>query len=779
VTSAQDSHDAAARPPAAPRKRRRFPVFRIALALFVILVLLVAFAPTLLSGRVRQGVVDAARDVLQVPVELETMSLGWTSGVSGKGLRIANPEGFGDRPFLELDSFEGDVAKLSLLGGRIDGRANARGLRVTIVQLPDGTTNLDEFQKRAGGAVQIETTGGEGPRPEPAPREPGEDPGASKREFEELLANLRFDLSLEDSVVEVLRFEDGELTPVERMEGMRVRLAKGFGQNSATIDFNTSLASLPGREEPGHIDLDADIDLTFDHPARLTLDCAGVELSRYQPIAAGFFEPGDIEHMAGEVRSNLRAEVALKERWSAVLDGETTIEKPRFAGAAFGGLDLQAPRWVLQPGLTVTAAETADGIPSVANDSIHIDLGFVRVDSAAKDKGKALLDASTLALDFTLDLDRLRDTGLPLPEGLDLGGGAYSGLLAIQLPNRLPDDPMQWLQLMALDSSLALPKLAYSGYEISDLAADIDLASGGAFSLSTKPGAKLLDGALSLGLRTDLANAKLPVSLSADLSGAQAGNNVARILQYAVPLLAGASAGNDGAVQLQAPLSLGLSLNGPALQGEGQSLLDWLSGWSGDGTFELAEGSLRPAGALGQIAQLAEGVDPKALLGGGEGGGLGGLIPGLTGGAKPAEGSAEAGGNEPRALSFDRLGGSFKLDAGALISKAMSLKAGEREYAIDGKTTLGGDLDWTVDLRDLFRGHKDGEKVLAVLGDTKLAAGIGGSLDSPKLAWPDLAEIARGALQNALQGELKDKVEGGLRDALRKGLGLPKKDKDG
>lgn len=49
----------------------------------------------------------------------------------------------------------------------------------------------------------------------------------------------------------------------------------------------------------------------------------------------------------------------------------------------------------------------------------------------------------------------------------------------------------------------------------------------------------------------------------------------------------------------------------------------------------------------------------------------------------------------------------------------------------------------------MLAAHKDGQKLLQLLGNQKLVAGLGGSLVSPSLGLPDAGKLLRGALQDS------------------------------
>ena len=504
-----------------------------------------------------------------------------------------------------------------------------------------------------------------------------------------------------------MHLENGEL---ERVDPLEVELTKSFGTTDIELKVHGDVKPLAGQTEPGFFDLRAEYHPIGDAPVIAKISCKGIDLARYHPLTHGFLEPGSITTMQGQVNGSITAEIGLTSGWQAELDGEMIVESPRFAGSLFSGLDVQAPRWVIRPVLAAASSKTAGGLPSLTSNAMHIDLGFLKVDSTTDEAAKSLLPTASLGLKFGVDLAAARTLGIPVPEDLELIDGTYGGTLAIQLPQVLPENTMDWLDLIALDSDVSLGRVAYSGYGIDDLKVDLDVSNGGGFELKTRPGADLFGGALQVNIATALNSDTLPLSVTAKLDGARATGKAAELLQYAVPLLAGAAQAGAG-VQVESPLSLDLTLAGPGFQKSGESIVEWLSNWSGTGSFDLGGGRLSPTGTLGQLTRLANGVDPATLVGSlaKQQGGIRALVPGLTGAAAKAEppSRAEAPGD---GLQFDGIGGSFKIDAGSLISESLAIDCGDRKYPLEGETKFTGDLDWGIGLRDLFKGHKDGEK---------------------------------------------------------------------
>lgn len=123
---------ASASPASAPApKRRRWP--KIVLGVVVVLGVLVALAPTLLSGVVKGKVQASLAERIDGDVEIGEMSLGWLSGAEVKGV-VVRRAGI-DAPTLELESLNADVGIFKLItGSGFTGNIEIDGLHVRAIR---------------------------------------------------------------------------------------------------------------------------------------------------------------------------------------------------------------------------------------------------------------------------------------------------------------------------------------------------------------------------------------------------------------------------------------------------------------------------------------------------------------------------------------------------------------------------------------------------------------------------------------------------------------------
>ncbi len=202
--------------------------------------------------------------------------------------------------------------------------------------------------------------------------------------------------------------------------------------------------------------------------------------------------------------------------------------------------------------------------------------------------------------------------------------------------------------------------------------------------------------------------------LSMDTRGTVTADAV-RILRYAVPLLAGAEDGPG--LDFRSAITSELHLAGPAIPGDGESVLEWLDRWKGNGRLLLENCSFTPAPALQSMFESA--------------------------------------GKRAR-LELDYLDATFTISEGYVETTLMNLESKGRRYGLQGRTSLDGTIDYSVDLTGMLEGHRDGERIREILGDQPLRAILTGSLDEPELGMPDLTQLLESALQGAVQKSLKD-----------------------
>jgi hypothetical protein len=198
-------------------------------------------------------------------------------------------------------------------------------------------------------------------------------------------------------------------------------------------------------------------------------------------------------------------------------------------------------------------------------------------------------------------------------------------------------------------------------------------------------------------------------------------------LRFPLPLLAGLQP--DATLDFRTRATFDLALGGTFGTGTGRSLAERLRDLQGKGGLELRGGAFTPAPALRELLALAR-----------------------TGGQ----------------LRFDRIGGDLEIAGGAIRTDKLRFEEGARGMLLRGSTAFGGTLDWVLDVTELLRGHRDGDRVLAALGGKAPEVRLRGDVRAPSLAMFDVEGLLRQAAQGALQTGLKEALEKLLRRRERK-----------
>lgn len=664
---------------------------------------------------VRNRVADAMTQGLATEVTIGGMGWSWFSGFELRGLRIQNPPGFDqDLPLLELGDLRGDLALLQLVRGRVDLQGTAAGLVVHVLQDEQGRSNVEAL----GGA-----TGSGGPG--------GGGQGRVEVGGEDLdLAWLRCDLELVDGRVEIRRGSE----TLESLQNLDCSVQKEFGTQVLAIDLSADLHRPAQPDLPGRLALRADVNAeTMVVDSQLT--AAGLELQRYRPLLAAFLQPGDLTELRGVVNGTVKARANGREgEQQVLLEGSLTVDAPRLAGALLQGMDVQAPKWTLSPNLTIALGKPGE-LPRIEAERLAADLGFATLRGLTQAELQAELPGKTgLGMAWTADLDALAAFGGPMPALLKGAGGRAQGRLALPIEGGALPDLARLPEILRAQADLRLARVAMAGFELQDLASTLTVADGKA-ALQTGAGTRLNTGPLTVSLQADLQQLdRLPFEFTLRWQGGRVAGEAADLLRYAVPLLAGV----DHGLGFQSGIDMDLTLKGPSLRQEGETWLQFFNAWTGHGDLALSSASLTPAPALQGLLQAA-----------GQGDGR---------------------------LSMDRFAGGFTMRLGAVESQLLKWETRSRTYHLQGKTRLDGTMDWGIDLADLLKDHRDGQKVLAALGNTPIRASLTGSLDAPKLGMPDIAGLIQTGLQKAAQDLLRGKVDeilpGKVDDLLKQAPGI-------
>lgn len=706
-------------PPATPPpRRRRFGLLKLIGILAAFLILIALAIPWIVSSSfVRARVTRSLSETLGTEVVLN-YDLGWSSGLTMTGCRVDNPPGFPEgSPMLAVRRFHGAISLLELLRGRVDVSGAIDGLELRVHQRADGAVNLASLGRERA----REPSGGSGgPRTKDVSPPPGSGPD---------LSAVRLDLRAENCLVEIVDERQGVL---ESMRDMTLRITKSYGNSDVRVELAASLTPPEEGSEPGRLELQVDADATQSRPLVARMRLERVRLERYRPLVAALLPDQPLEELAGVAEGTLTAHVDLPRR-RVELTGKLDVAEPRVAGPLVSGMRMQAPGWTLAPNLRVDF--TDERAPKLETSGLLVDLGFARLEGMPAAEARELTRGKpSLGLRFALDLGALGELGGPIPEVLRGRQGAVSGHLAMvvdreafdleKLRDRIAD-------LIDASAELAVPELDLEGVQLRDCEGKLRL-HGGEMTLQT--GARMSGGALALELATDLRDfEQLPARVQMRWSEGRLGKDAVKALRYVLPLLAGLGA--EEAVALQGKVGASFEASGPLLPRAGQKRLEWLSQWTGKGGYDVSEGRLALAGPLQQLTQLS----------GGSG-----------------------------SLPFRKIDGRFQLSNGFLETTLTKLDREARRLGLRGKTGLDGSIDYVVDLADELRRHKDGAKVLELLGDAPPLARLTGTLDSPRLEMPDLAALLRKAAEQALKKGVEKAVEKGLEkgleNTLKKGL---------
>jgi len=685
-----------ANPPAAPRRRRR--LLKVAAVLTVLLVALILITPTALSNSlVRDKLAREMSAQLGAAVTIEALSLGWFTGFGLEGLVIANPADFpSERDAVRLASVHGDVSLLSILRGRINLEATVNQLQVNVYQRANGRSNLEELFGVTEAAVAADDGGSH---------------GKIEVRSESRIENLRLDLKLVDSEIEIRHETKGLLESLRRVNAA---VHKEYGGSQLRSSFDAVL-DRPDSEMPGRINLLADVDATMQRPATVKYDILGLDLARYRPLLSGFVAMDQVTAFAGIVNGNGQALVDLDGN-RVQLEGTINVERPHFAGPLFSNLEIRESRWRIDPNLTIEIRDSG-GLPRIDAEGLRIDLGFMTLSGLAAGAASALTAGKpALGVNFDVDIARLANMGGPVPPELRGAVGHAKGVvaMAIEQESFATDYLIEHFQeLLAADVQIAIDRIAVADQDLTNIRSSLALR-GDKSSLSAN--GMIAGGKAALGVKFDPTKTGVwPARIALSVDGAKLLSSSIPVMRYAIPLLAGTpGAGAD----LQGTANCRLELRGPLQSGAGEPVLEWLNRWSGRGNLAVVEGSLELGAELEPLLQFA-------------------------------------GANK---LSFRKLTTAFVIENGFIETSLLKFQRAAGDIGVTGKTGLDGSIDYRIDLASELARHRDGRRILAALGGKLPVAALTGSLDQPALQMPDLGE------------QVQNLLEGGAQDLLKKGL---------
>jgi len=680
----------------APKKRRL--LLKVVLVAFCALVLLVLLLPYGLSlGFLKSKVTTAVNTNLRGECEVEDVSFSWFSGLSIKGVRVENPPEYpSDRPAIAMESMSADVSIGSLLFGTFLADAEIVGLEINVEQNADGTTNLQDL------LPESESRSSEGPEA-PEPNEPG---GRRPRgEPNDDDAGLGFNFNLRDCAVTIRR--EGKI--LESLTDFNCEARSATDESDIHIDAGGKLLA-------GDLALKVHVDPTAE-TTDANLVTHGLNLNNWRPLLDAFM-PDQFTALTGTANGEISC--AMHGDDKVELSGDLVIDGPRVAGPVVQDMDLSAKQWKITPVLALGDAAT-----EIDASKFVIDLEWLHL------KGKAPTKPGHVTLGYDLDVARLADFGGPIPELLKGSGSRLDGVITLP-SNELPADAAGWITALITNADLKVKTLDLAGFKLSDVGLNIAMQDG-ALTLKTSESSKLDGGALIADISVDLNNlGSIPTSATLKWSGGKLTGGATETLRYVVPLFAGLDA---SAAQIIGDVNLDLNVTGPAMLKDGQSLLEWLDAWSGDGSIGLENTAFAPSkqlqGLLSPLGALSKGATPIADKG---------------------------------KLKVDGFSTPFSFNKGVVTSTGAKWSAAGQDIGLAGKAKFDGGMDYTIDFSGLLKGHKDGEKVLKALKGNLPKASLKGTVDDPSLGLPKLENIA----SQLLESQGKDLLKKGLNSLFKK-----------
>ncbi len=459
---------------------------------------------------------------------------------------------------------------------------------------------------------------------------------------------------------------------------------------------------------------------------RGVLQLEGLDLASYRRFLDGTVTSEELSRCEGTLSGRIDFETDFGSARRVDVNGEIAVDEPSFAGSLLQGAKLAGQRFSLRPSVRALLPDL-DGTNRVELGKTSLDFGFASVQSldVAARTQRGIADGG--ACSFTADLARLAELGGPF-DALQGTAGMASGL--VLLPKALLEGDVQrglatLADVRSITADAEVRGLAFrrKGLSVLDAVATARFQDG-VLTAATGDATRLNAGPLRVSLRADAKEPQMPFDFSLAWKGGAVEGEAAELLRYLVPLLAGAT---GKAADFRSVCDLDMTLKGHALRQGDENALQWLDRWTGSGSIALTNGRVVPAQQLQPLL---------SLLG------------------------------QPQELAIDRLGSSFTLQQGAITHRAMKWVSKGQDYGLSGKVRLDGGMELALDVTSLLQRHKDGKAIAGFLGDAPLTANLGGTIDAPKFAAPDLGKL----LQQALQAAPRQLLEQQGQELLQKGI---------
>lgn len=328
--------------PPAVRPRRKRLWLKVSLGIVLLLVLLIALAPTLLSTSAgRTFVVGKINENLNGRVDIADWKVSWTGGVVVNGMRVFDDQ---NRQIAQVESIATQLSLLGAVRGNLAlGDTFVRGADFTFIQNPDGTNNFSSLAK-----------------PSDKPDEPASD-----------LPNLSGNIRIENTRGTIVRSTGDPKTSV-KVKLTDVAASAAISDINAPIDHTLSLAASVNDGPAGSLAVKGKAGVVAGR--RVNLDSAtideSIELKNLDAGAIAAFLPADVvRELAGQLNGAITAKLDAGKLLTVA--GQIEGKQVAFATSKFAaGERYTTPELSLALPLTLTLP---GGLSSVDSASVRTD----------------------------------------------------------------------------------------------------------------------------------------------------------------------------------------------------------------------------------------------------------------------------------------------------------------------------------------------------------------------------------------------------------------------
>ncbi len=685
----------------------------VALLVLAVVIVLVVVDPNDYRGQIEQVVEDQTGRELTIEGDLRLTFFPWL-GVEVGSTRLAEAEGFGEEPFLQVERVQLAVKVLPLLTGELAlDTVILEQPRIRLVRLEDGRANWETLAPPADEAsAPAEQPQGDGPAVPDILRT------ASLAGFRIQDAHVTYvdrqadvDATLEpfNLVLEDVRLGG----PVPLTAEWQAALADGpsiEGELKAVLEIADDLAraevsgmdlqvtangeAIPGGSQSVRLggDVDADLAENVFRLSGLTLSAAGAELT------------GEAEARLAEAGANVTASITLPEVNPRDIMSELAIDPPPTSDDA-----------------VLTALQAESGL-QFADGRLTLEDISARLDDSNLTGRVVVRDFAGPAVDFAFQLDGI-NVDRYLPPASEEGdaepvanpgeGGQGAGEAGGELP-------LEMLRSLDLNGQLQVGSLTVAGAEASDINITVTARDG---QIRVNPLSALLYGGRYGGdMRLDVTGHTPVISLDEALSGIQAEPLLTELAGFEKLLGQG-----------------DFSIDASARGADADAILESLTGQA---AFSFSDGAIK-------------GINVAEMI--------------RRGMATFTGGSADAS-DAPQQTDFTTLGGTLTFDEGNVRNDDLELSTPLLRIGGEGSANMlqrTGDYRLTVNVVATLEGQGGAE--LEQLQGVPIPVHLSGPIMSPEI---DLAlgEVLGGAVGERVE-DTREEVEQRLREEIEEGVG--------